>query len=180
MPVASHQFGIVTDERTWPTVLAPGSNGLVDPVGGGALIRTGIASGVAIVDVEVRALPPSSVEIEPWDEIVEISLVVDDPRSTQPDDPLSRFQSGSPGHAMRIGALMADAPALPPLNPAGPGPYRIRVHARGRDHNIDGVDFEPIEEYLVVAWPGPIGPETAHKQTDRYGAGFRVSADRGP
>lgn len=179
--VTEHQFGIVTDEMRWPTPTFPReSNGLVDPVGGGALIHTGIAEGVAAVAVEARALPPSSVDVDSWEEIVEISLVAGDVRSTRKpeEEALSRFQPDSAIHPMRIGALMADPPSLPALNPSGPGTYRIRVHARGRDHNIDGVDFEPTEEYLVMTWPNPPFAETVHKQTDRYGSGLRRSAGR--
>lgn len=74
---------------------------------------------------------------------------------------------------MKIGALMANYPDLPALNPAGAGPYRVCVHARNRDHNIDGVDHQPNEQYLVRTWPGPTGPETVHKQTDEYGFSVR-------
>lgn len=77
---------------------------------------------------------------------------------------------------MRITALMADiADPLPLLDSTGPGPYGVRVHARGRDHNTDGVDFDPFEEYLVVAWPAPEGPPAAHKRSDHFGSELRSS-----
>lgn len=178
--VMDHQFGIVLDERAWPTVTAQATNGLVDPVGGGALIHTGIAAGVVAIAVEARARPPSTVETDSWDEVVEISLVVDDASSSQrEDDPLERFRPLLPSPVMKVGALMAEYPDLPALNPAGAGPYRVCVHARSRDHNIDGVDHQPNEHYLVLAWPGPKGPETVHKQTDRYGFSVRSAATQG-
>ncbi|MEV0095131.1 hypothetical protein [Streptomyces sp. NPDC050738] len=40
----------------------------------------------------------------------------------------------------------------------GPGTYRMRLHAHGRDTNPDGVqeDSKPIaEHYLLQVWPAP-------------------------
>jgi len=91
VPVAEHQFGIVVDERRWPTVLAFDTNGLLDPVGGGALIWTGIASGLVRVEVEARTGAPPEVPVDAWDEIAEITLVFAEPEPR--DDPLARFDS---------------------------------------------------------------------------------------
>jgi hypothetical protein len=69
---------------------------------------------------------------------------------------------------------MGDPHDLPPLTTAG-GDWRVRVHARGRDTDVDGVAREPFEHYLVQVWPAAPAPETAHRLTDGYGAGLRGS-----
>jgi hypothetical protein len=55
---------------------------------------------------------------------------------------------------------------------AGPGSYRLRMHARGRDQADATVPLpeEPIEEHLLITWPAPAAGETVLKQTDQYGA----------
>ncbi|MEV6489563.1 hypothetical protein AB0M20_13200 [Actinoplanes sp. NPDC051633] len=47
------------------------------------------------------------------------------------------------------------SPNLPVLSPAGPGTYRVRIHARGRDAHYDQVVDTPDEEYHLVSWPAP-------------------------
>ena len=86
----------------------------------------------------------------------------------------------APQGRLRPAALGADADPLPELTVAGPGDYRVRVHARGRDTMIDGVASEPVEDYLVVVWPQAWADEEIYRQTDRYGAGMRISAARAP
>ncbi|MFI0790923.1 hypothetical protein ACH4Q6_35710 [Streptomyces lydicus] len=57
------------------------------------------------------------------------------------------------------------------------GPYRVRVHARGRDQGQDLliVEDDPVEEHLILVWPAPPTPETVHKLSDAYGALIRAS-----
>jgi len=65
---------------------------------------------------------------------------------------------------------MADvADPFAPVELSRLGAYRVRAHARGRDHKVDGVDLEPVEEYFLIAWPAPPGPAVIHKQSDRFG-----------
>lgn len=173
--VSYHQFGLSVDDQGWPpeVLLQNRTNGLLDAAVTGACIHTGIAMGQVSVSVEVYGPgTPPEVDRDPWEEIVEISLPPPVEEDVS-DDALARFRTPRPLE-LRVAALMDDAPDLPVLNAAGPGWYRVRVSARGRDHNIDGVDFEPVEEYLIQAWPGAAAPETVHKQTDAYGAGLRT------
>ncbi|WP_229877020.1 hypothetical protein [Streptomyces bluensis] len=44
---------------------------------------------------------------------------------------------------------------LPALSFDGPGDYRLRVHARGRDTAVDLAPDELTEWYLIQAWPAP-------------------------
>jgi hypothetical protein len=155
--VTYHQFWLLdSGQRTRPTNALNGLVGVAPP--GAAMIWTGIHSGSVTLSVEARAAAPETVDVAGWDEVVEVSLA-------------------APAGHVRPAALMADVPhPFPELTAAGPGDYRIRVHARGRDENSDGVDFEPVEEYLVMAWPAPPAPERIHRQSDAFGAGMRQSA----
>ncbi|MFD0336359.1 hypothetical protein ACFQZ0_30225 [Streptomyces erythrogriseus] len=80
--------------------------------------------------------------------------------------------------ALRVTSVMTDAPDLPLLTPQGPGTYRVRVHARGRDIVPDGVADDPAEDYLLIVWPAEPQPDEIHKQTDRYGAELRAQPSR--
>ncbi|MFE7841031.1 hypothetical protein ACFU53_34735 [Streptomyces sp. NPDC057474] len=52
--------------------------------------------------------------------------------------------------------MMADLDEdLPVLSFAGPGDYRLHVHARGRDTAIDLAPDEVTEWHLIQAWPAP-------------------------
>ncbi|MCE0446635.1 hypothetical protein LT493_24490 [Streptomyces tricolor] len=44
---------------------------------------------------------------------------------------------------------------LPDLAAAGPGTYRLRVHARGRDQAVDLAPDTVTEHYLLQCWPQP-------------------------
>ncbi|MGV8973474.1 MAG: hypothetical protein ACOH10_14215, partial [Rhodoglobus sp.] len=51
----------------------------------------------------------------------------------------------------------------------GVGWYRVRAHARGRDLRFDLVAEEPVEDYLLEAWPeDPAEPNTV-QVTSRIG-----------
>ena len=58
---------------------------------------------------------------------------------------------------------------LPLLTPHGPGSYRVRVCARGRDAGFraDRVTDSPVEEHLLQIWPAPHAPDVVYKQ-DRF------------
>lgn len=157
-----HQFVLAEDgdsSNPWGHV----SNGLVTPgPAGGATIHTGIANGNVAVSIELRdqASPADTAVWDQWEEIAEVTV------------------EAATGRLI-VAALIADAPDLPPLSTRGAGTYRVRVHARGRDIAYDASLVEGIvEDYLIQVWPGPPGPEIAHKQTDDCGAGRRRSAAR--
>lgn len=154
--VTYHQLGVIdaTPEGIYfPVVPAPATNRLVDVYEGAAVVSTGIHTGVVAVTTEVRPGPPPTVEVDEWDEVVEVSLDV-------------------PGGDARLALLDSVPDTYPCLTPAGPGTYRLRAHARGRDTAIDGVAFEPFEHYLLALWPAPAAATAVHKETDRYGAGW--------
>jgi hypothetical protein len=151
----SHHQWYLKDEKAMPKPPFAPSNELVITQRGVAVIFTGISSGPVNVEVEVRREPPAQVSTDGWEEVVETMLEATVGR-------------------VRITGLMADPPvAFPVLTADGPGPYRIRVHARGRDTAPDLAVSDPVEDYLLVIWPARPEPEIVYKQTDTYGAMLR-------
>jgi hypothetical protein len=154
-----HTFHLADTDAALPPFVP--TNGLVIIHPGMAIVVTGASSGLVSVAVEVREVAPAALDTNAWDEVVDVTLEATTGR-------------------VRVAAPMADAPDLPVLTPFGPGPYRVRVHARGRDIAPDGVAFEPVEDYLVITWPDRPQPEVVHRRTDQYGAELREYLQRHP
>ena len=152
---SDHHTLWLVDEGAAPLRPAIWHNGLVAGQRGAALIATGIHTGQVRVSVEVLESPPARADTDDWDEVAEVSM----------EALTSRLVLRGPASAS---ALTIPLP--------GPGHYRARVHARGRDANIDGVAFEPTEDYRIILWPAPPGPGGQYKLSDRYGATVRRSA----
>lgn len=133
-------------------------NGLIFSRPGLAVVLVGASSGVVNATVQVYRHPLAKPDTTGWDEVVDHSLE-------------------SVTGQMRVAAMMDDPPDLPMLTPFGPGRYRVRVHARGRDRAYDGVAFEPLEDYLLQIWPGERGPDAVHKKTDQCGEHGRGAAE---
>lgn len=160
MYVTYHQFALIDSGQStgsWIRV----ENGLIGVGTGAALIDTGIHTGFVTLAVQARHAPPETVELDGWDEVVEVGLT-------------------APVGQLRPGSLEMGCDPFPALTLAGPGDYRVRVHAQGRDGNVDGVDAEPRERYLVVVWPAAPEPELVHRRTDVYGGSVRRSVARFP
>lgn len=143
--VNDHIFWIIDDNGETPEAMGFTLVDILEPQMGGATIYAGIAFGQVNVEVEAHDSLPA-VNLDGWEEVVEVSL---------------------PATAtLLVGSLMNFGPEFPPLNPQGPGDYRIRLHVNHRGHNWDGVDFEPVEEYLIQAWPSPPAPNVIYKMID--------------
>ncbi|MBQ1124283.1 hypothetical protein [Streptomyces sp. B15] len=148
-----------------------GSNGLVDSVSRGgladpgdfAIVRTGTETGGLLLTVDVRDAVPEPPDLDAWEEIVEVSL-------TLPGECPGVLTAGDEDED-------AEASRLPDFTFAQPGPFRVRVHARGRDEGdrlqIVEEDEEPVEEHYILVWSAPVGPSVAHKWTDTYGERIR-------
>ncbi|MEU8543005.1 hypothetical protein AB0C52_23970 [Streptomyces sp. NPDC048717] len=76
---------------------------------------------------------------------------------TAPWDDIAEAPIHAPAGTLRYTALMGN-PGEPPQAPyetnlvdAGPGEYRLRLHARGRSINADGVqgEGEPVTEHYL-------------------------------
>lgn len=159
-----HQFAVSYAGGNFPGPVVS-ENGLADLAEGGVIIKTGISAGLVHVLVEVRTDPLGAVD-DSWDEIVEVSL--DPTPSSRQYNPQEKALLGltnaeTVAGNLRIVTMMGwPSTPFPRLNATG-GPCRLRVHARGRADNYDGVDEEPREEYLLATWPAPMSEVVIHK-----------------
>lgn len=133
-----------------------GGNGLIAVTPGFAVVHTGTHTGHIQVTVDPRPAPPP-LDLAAWQEVVEVSF------------------TSTTG---QVWLIECEGPArtdLGNLTPAGPGSYRLRVHARGRDQAaaLHIPPEQPLDEYLIVSWPASPSPEHAHKHTDQYGQRIR-------
>ena len=158
----SHHLVLLVEDGYHPgAALPPAVTGLVDGGRDCVVVHTGIHTGAVTVTVETLDAPPPAVDRN-WEEVAEVTL------------------HASRGR-VRIGTVLGTGvpDALSDvLTPGGPGDYRVRVHARGRDTDIDGTALTPFEDYAIQLWPAPPAPETVYKATDRYGTELRRAAQR--
>ena len=108
-------------------------------------VTTGIASGNARVWSEALASRPSVVA-DGWEDVAEVSL---------------RVGSG-PLRVMGIGGTTGPEVRL---DAHGPGDYRLRIHANGRDTDYDAARLDPVEDYLILAWPDQPSPPAVLRAT---------------
>ncbi|MFF0205930.1 hypothetical protein [Streptomyces sp. NPDC005017] len=153
-----HLFQITDPEGAVSDDLRPTHNGLVSAVAGNIEVLTGIHSGN--VDVTIELHPQQPDPAAGWEEIAEISC-------------------HSPSGEMLVTPLMDDPADLPSLAHQGPGTYRLRLHATGRDRNTDGTSVHGVvESYLIQSWPATHQDALLIKATDAYGSGVRARPDR--
>jgi hypothetical protein len=149
-----HLFHITDPQGPVAGDLDASRTGLVSADGGAIEVATGIHTGDVHVTVEAYAQAP---EPAPgWEEIAEISY---------------HSSSGE----LLVTSFMDDPADLPSLASQGPGPYRLRVHARGRDRAVDQTTVaEVVESYLIQSWPAAHQDTLLVKATDAYGAQVRA------
>ncbi|WP_125264438.1 hypothetical protein [Streptomyces alboflavus] len=136
-------FGVL-DAGEIPAHTADWSNGLVAVMSSGALIVSGVSDGPVRVTVATSAGPPPtpSDRGDGWEEVIEVTV-------------------HAPTGRLRVQSLeRGDVRDLPLLSPHGSGPYRLRLHARGRTIAPDKVCDEPVEDYLLHLWPAGPPDET--------------------
>lgn len=155
VPVRYHQFDISDEDGPTGPDLESGHNGLVRVADGVTIVMTGVHTGDVEVTVALHATEPAP-EIGDWQEIVEVS---------------AHSASGD----LTVRGVMDDLDEeLPALSFRGPGNYRLRIHARGRDTAVDLAPDEITEWYVIQAWPAPAGEARVLRQTDGYGASVRA------
>lgn len=155
VPVQYHQFNISDEDGPTGPDLSYQHNGLVQVTDGVTIVLTGIHTGDVDVNVTLYEAEPAP-DSGDWQEIVEIS---------------AHSASGD----LMVRGLMDDLDEeLPVLSFTGPGDYRLRVHARGRDTAVDLAPDEMTEWYLIQAWPAPAAAVTVLRQSDAYGASVRA------
>lgn len=148
-----HLFQITDPQGSVADDLDPSHTGLVSADGGAIEVTTGIHTGDVQVTVEAHAQLPDPAH--GWEEIAEISC---------------RSLSGE----LLVTSFMDDPAELPSLASQGPGSYRLRVHARGRDRAVDHATVDEIvESYLIQSWPAAHQGPLLVKATDAYGAQVR-------
>lgn len=128
-------------------------NGVVAVVDGAVLIRVSRPSTSVEVTLEITAAAPP-VDTRGWDEVVEVSW------------------TATRGLGTVLGSVAVLPAAVAVQTPPWPGPYRVRVHAAGRDG--DG----PVpERYRLLVWPAPTAPDTMYTTTDALGRRLRGEPD---
>ncbi|GAB7189000.1 hypothetical protein ATKI12_8831 [Kitasatospora sp. Ki12] len=160
--VSHSQFWIKDPDAEPALDVYTGLNGLIQTRGGEnhATILTGTAFGKIALTYEACPTEPA-LTLDGWDDIVDVSMTF--------TTPMASFV----GHGFHDDPITS----LPHLSAPGPGSYRVRVHVRGRNEGLNLEDNygDPVEFYLVQAWPHPVVPEVRHKLTDRRGAHVRTA-----
>ncbi|GAA3166319.1 hypothetical protein GCM10010531_18670 [Blastococcus jejuensis] len=129
----SHAIFQLTDYDVVPEI---GDNvgGLAVPlINGGAAVLCGISAGPVHVRAQVSATPPPP-ETAAWDEVAEIVFA-------------------APTGSVRVTPLFEDPVPQIGVLTSGPGEYRLRVYARGRDTAPGRFVDTPTEDYLIQVWP---------------------------
>ncbi|ROQ23559.1 hypothetical protein EDD98_7503 [Streptomyces sp. PanSC19] len=145
--VAENQFYVLGDGDPGHlknrTITVAGNNGLSAGGKDHAVAIAGVSAGTAMISFVLspsRLGPDAS---QPWEDIAEFAYI-------------------SPTETAHLAACMGPDEETDDMEAydvdlafAGPGDYRMRLHARGRGINPDGVqeDSEPIaEHYLLQVW----------------------------
>ncbi|MEU4217320.1 hypothetical protein [Actinoplanes sp. NPDC026623] len=147
------------------------STGVAGTSTSAAFICTGIDSGHVHVSTEALTERPALdtatqwAQMAAWDDVAEFSLHA--PRGLLTIERLTTTPA-------------ATRPDLAPLSSAGPGTYRIRVHARGRDHQHDQTVDDSNERFHISAWPESITAPIIITTTSQCGYGLRLSTLHNP
>ncbi|WP_339135140.1 hypothetical protein WJM95_34950 [Streptomyces sp. f51] len=153
VPAEYHLFQIADPQRPAADNLDASQNGLVSAVGGVIEVSTGIHTGTVRVTVETHSQRPDPAP--GWEEVAEMSC-------------------HSPSGEVLVTPMMDDPTDLPSLASQGPGPYRLRVHALGRDTAVGESTDDVVESYLIQSWPASYQDGLLVKATDDYGAQVRA------
>ena len=108
-------------------------------------IRTGVAIGPVSIAIDVLPGEPRPEGQGDWEDIAETSVEASDPMT------ISGPWDDHPAHALDL----------------APGPWRLRVNARGRETAYDEAVESATETYLLQLWRAEIGPTLPLKSTTR-------------
>jgi hypothetical protein len=129
-----------------------------------ALICAGVDRGIVTVTVDTAEsrphldTPQQWAALAEWEDIAEFTL-----HARNGDLRVDRLEYG-PFDA-RVD--------LPSLSPFGPGHYRIRIHASGRDLHYDKVVENSDESFYLIAWPEAPAAPLVIKSNSLHGYGLR-------
>lgn len=164
--VQDHGFLLSDSSVPTPFETMDYSTGLGGLMPSSMLIYAGIDRGTVEVSVEAtstRAALNTSQDwdaLADWDDIAEFTLFC-----PHGDLRVDRLEYGP--HDARVD--------LPLLSHDGPGHYRIRLHARGRDRHHDQIVEDSGESFHLQAWPHPPVPPLIIKSSSRCGYNLRYS-----
>lgn len=122
-------------------------DGFIDAAGSGAAIVTHEENAAMCLTVKAFDRAPP-LRLTGWDQVVEVGIASRSGRLVVPTYP----EGGASGAAG----------PLPDLAVAGPGHYRLRVHARTLPWDEDEPDA-PLEEHLIVVYPGRSTDKVVHR-----------------
>jgi hypothetical protein len=134
-------------------------NSLVGAGGGHLAVVCGTHTGRIRITVDVRDDEPAP-DFDAWSMAVDIS------------------HHSNTGRTRLCEWDVGGRPEPGNLTPAGPGWYRVRVRARGRDAaraaGTACIDADPpLEEHTVNIWPAPPAPDVVHRADDEIAHGPR-------
>lgn len=160
-----HSFALA-DGPDFPIETARWATGLTAQMSIGTMIFTGVNKGLVHVTTDVLQSAPDRhsldawTALDEWEDVVEVTVYA----------PVGDLRV----HQHSYGPFDVP-PDLPNLSAAGPGSYRLRVHAQGRDRYYDQNRDDSEERYHLIAWPAePIAPLIV-KATSFCGYGIRLS-----
>lgn len=165
--VQDHGFVVSDHDVSTPFETMNYLTGLAGVMESAVLIHAGIDRGYVTVTTQPAAhsvaldTPEQWASLDAWEDVAEVSLYV-------PNGALSVEQlSYGPSET---------SPKLSLLSAHGPGHYRLRIHASGRDSHYGQVLHESEERYHFTAWPAPPAAPLVIKATSRCGYGLRLGA----
>ncbi|WP_448060438.1 hypothetical protein [Cellulomonas hominis] len=133
--------------------------GLVRRYPTGLEIITGVVAGPVNVTVVTSDSAPPEPDHGDWQDVCSVSVRV------------------LAGPLVLSGPLDSPSPSSARLDLHGPGDYRIRIHARGRDTSYDLAVEAPCEDYLVEVWPEPRSDTTPLRATSTTSARWSAQDD---
>lgn len=163
--VQDHLFGVGDAGVATPFETMDYSTGLAGMMESTAMMHAGVDRGTVTVSVDAvdsrPALntPKQWAGLAEWDDVAEVTLYI-----PNGDLRVDRLEYGP--FDPRVD--------LPVLSPFGPGHYRMRIHARGRDRHYDKVVDDSGESFYLVTWPQPPVPPLIIKATSWCGCGLRL------
>jgi hypothetical protein len=169
--IQDHSFVIADAGADMPFETMDYSTGLAGSMASSMLVYAGIDRGTVHITAQAVDQPPALDtpeqwnQLAEWEDVAEISLHV--PQGALTVELLETAPTDS-------------RPDLPSLSPHGPGDYRLRLHARGRDRHYDKLTADSGEHFHIIAWPAPVMPPLAIKSTSQCSYGLRMSVPGTP
>ncbi|WP_422733868.1 hypothetical protein ACN26Y_28515 [Micromonospora sp. WMMD558] len=168
--VQDHGFFVTDRDVDTPFETMDYGTGLAGVMESAVLVHAGIDRGyVAVTAAAVDERPGLDTaeqwdDLASWEDVAEVSLYVPHGRLT----------------VEQLEQALDPRAQLPVLSGHGPGHYRLRLHASGRDRHYDRVVDESGERFHFLAWPAAPTAPLVIKAGSRCGYGLRLNALEAP